>query len=73
MVMRSGSSACASSRRTIEPVPIEWQPMLNGIRFTKVWSDEDLVELKIEVSDGRSVFSNLVYVGHLDLADTVQD
>jgi hypothetical protein len=43
----------------------------NGIRFTKVWSDEDLVELKIEVSDGRSFFSNLVYVGHLDLADTV--
>jgi hypothetical protein len=45
----------------------------NGIRFTKVWSDEDLVELRIEVSDGTSLFSNLVYVGHSDLADTVSN
>jgi hypothetical protein len=45
--------------------------LTNGIRFTKVWSDEDLVELRIEVSDGTSFFSNLVYVGHADLADTV--
>ena len=43
----------------------------NGIRFTKVWSDDDLVELRIEVSDGTSLFSTWWYVGHLDLADTV--
>jgi hypothetical protein len=29
-----------------------------------VWSDDDVVELSIEVSDGISSFSNRAYVGH---------
>jgi hypothetical protein len=33
------------------------------IRFTRIWSDEDLLELRIEVSDGRSHFSIDTYVG----------
>jgi len=40
-----------------------------GIHISKIWSDDDVVELKIEVSDGASLFSNQVYVGHAELAD----
>ena len=43
--------------------------MRPGIRISKVWYDVDSVELQIEVSDGRSCFSNEVYVGHAELAD----
>lgn len=42
-----------------------------GIRFSKIWFDDDLLELRIGVSDGTSCFSNQVYVGHADFADTV--
>jgi len=42
-----------------------------GLRFSKTSSDEDVVELKIEVSDGTSVFANQVYVGYSQLADAV--
>jgi hypothetical protein len=42
-----------------------------GISFTKVWSDEDMIELRIGVSDGTSLFSNEVYVGYSHFADTV--
>jgi hypothetical protein len=45
--------------------------MGGGIRFRKVWFDDDMVELQIDVSDGVSSFSNRVYVGHGHLADTV--
>lgn len=44
-----------------------------GISFTKIWSDDDMVELRIEVSDGRSSFSNDVYVGHVQLATIVAE
>jgi hypothetical protein len=47
--------------------------MTPGIRFTKVWFDEDMVELKVEVYDGRSLFVNQVYVGHKKLADTASE
>jgi hypothetical protein len=47
--------------------------MKPGIRMTKVWFDDDMVELKIEVSDGTSLFSTKVYVGHAALEDTVRD
>lgn len=45
--------------------------MGRGIQIRKVWFDDDVVELQIDVSDGVSSFSNRVYVGHADLADTV--
>jgi hypothetical protein len=38
--------------------------MKPGIHFTKVWFDDDMIELKIDVSDGISSFSNRVYVGY---------
>src|SRR5215510_13154315 len=47
--------------------------MTKGIRFSNVWSDDDLVELRVEVSDGDSTFTNQVYVGHGMLADTVSN
>jgi hypothetical protein len=45
--------------------------MKPGISFTKIWSDDDAVELRIQVSDAQSVFVNEVYVGHQELADLV--
>lgn len=45
--------------------------MEKGIRIVRIWSDDDVVELKIEVSDGTSCFVNKVYAGHLDLADAI--
>ena len=44
-----------------------------GITFTKIWSDDDLVELRIEVYDGRSLLSNDVYVSHLQLSAVVAE
>jgi len=32
------------------------------IEFEKVWFDEDIVELRILVSNGHSMFTNKVYV-----------
>ena len=45
--------------------------MDRGLRVRRVWFDDDVVELQIDVSDGRSSFSNRAYVGHGHLADTV--
>lgn len=45
--------------------------MARGIRIERVWFDDDLVELQIDVSDGESSFSNRVYVAHSHLAETV--
>ena len=39
--------------------------------MSKIWSDDDVVELRISVSDGRSSFSMQVYVGHAALSETV--
>jgi len=41
------------------------------ITLVKIWSDDDMVELSIGISDGASSFSNKVYVGHRHLHDTV--
>lgn len=40
------------------------------IHFTKIWSDDDVIELRVDVCDGTSLFSNQVYVGHSHLAET---
>lgn len=41
--------------------------------MTKVWFDNDMIELKIDVSDGTSIFSNKVYVGHPTMDDMIAD
>jgi hypothetical protein len=41
------------------------------MRITRIWSDDDMVELAIEVADGMSRFANRVYVGYRSLADTI--
>jgi len=41
--------------------------------MTKVWFDDDVIELKIAVSDGTSLFSNKVYVGYQALNDMVSN
>ena len=41
------------------------------LSLVKLWSDEDMVELLVEVSDGASRFVNKVYAGHRHLKDTV--
>ncbi len=43
--------------------------MQKGIKMTKVWFDDDGIELKIDVSDGTSVFSNKVYAGYQTMDD----
>jgi hypothetical protein len=45
--------------------------MTPGIHFTKIWSDEDMIELRVDVSDGTSLFSNKVYVGYSDFSVVV--
>jgi hypothetical protein len=45
--------------------------MTKGIRFDRIWSDDDVVELRVTVSDGTSSFVNEVYVGHQSFSDTV--
>jgi hypothetical protein len=47
--------------------------MKAGIHLTKVWFDDDVVELRVDVSDGNSFFSNRVYVGYSTLADIVAE
>ena len=42
-----------------------------GIHISRIWSDDDVVELRILVSDGASSFSNKAYVGHAALEATV--
>lgn len=45
--------------------------MKPGIHISRLWSDDDVVELRILVSDGTSSFSNKAYVGHAALEDAV--
>lgn len=36
--------------------------MNSRITIRKIWNDDDIVELTVEVSDGKSMFANNVYV-----------
>ncbi len=45
--------------------------MKSGIHISQVWFDDDLSVLQIGVSDGTHYFSNQVYAGHAEFADTV--
>ena len=47
------------------------ETMNPGIYLQKIGFDEDVVELRIESSDGNSLFSNTVYVGHQELNDLI--
>lgn len=42
------------------------------ITFAKIWFDDDMVEFRIGVSDGKSLFVNEVYVGHEHLEDVIR-
>lgn len=46
--------------------------MKPGINFTKEWSDGDLLELRVEVCDGSSLFVNHIYVARQQLEDAVE-
>ncbi len=45
--------------------------MDRGIHIASIWSDDDMVELTIEVADGMSRFANKVYVTYGNFADTI--
>lgn len=47
--------------------------MQPGIYLKKIWSDEDVVELQVEVSDGSNLFVLETYLGHEDMKDIVSD
>ena len=47
--------------------------MGRGIQLSRIWSDEDMVELRVTVADGVSRFVNQLYVGHRRLADTTSE
>jgi len=47
------------------------EAMNPGICLKKIWFDEDVVELRIDSSDGTSLFSNKVYAGHTELDDLI--
>ena len=38
--------------------------MSGSISLSRIWSDDDLVELRIVASDASSSFANSVYAGH---------
>jgi hypothetical protein len=46
--------------------------MQKGISISKIWSDDDLVELCIAVTDRASSFSNTVYLGHGQLVELAE-
>jgi len=41
------------------------------ISLEKVWFDDDLIELKISVCNGKSIFTNKVYVGSHQILELV--
>jgi len=45
--------------------------MTPGIKLSKIWADDDMLELRVQICDGRSIFVNQIYVGHRHLAETV--
>lgn len=47
--------------------------MKSGIEIEKIWFDDDVIELSVQVSDGISVFVNKVYIGIGVLEDLIKD
>ncbi|MGR9114318.1 MAG: hypothetical protein ACU85E_01025 [Gammaproteobacteria bacterium] len=46
--------------------------MKSRIYIKKIWFDDDDIELKIEVSDGNSLFSNCVYINHQQIENLIK-
>jgi len=47
--------------------------MKPGINFKRIWSDDDLIELRIDSCDGTSLFSIKVHVGHQSVSDLIAE
>lgn len=47
--------------------------MRPSVAFKKIWADDDMVELTISISDGKSLFQCDVYVAHQTLAETANE
>ncbi len=45
--------------------------MGTGITITRIWEDDDMVELRVRVSDGESNFTNTAYVAYSVLLEAV--
>lgn len=45
--------------------------MKPGLHISKIWFDDDVIELRIGVSHGDSFFSNQVYVGHVAFQEAI--
>ena len=45
--------------------------MKPGIRFEKIWFDDDMVELIVSSSDGTALFVNNVYAAHQSVDDLI--
>jgi hypothetical protein len=42
-----------------------------GIKFTKIWEDEDLLELEIQIADGSSLLETKAYIGHSEFNEAI--
>lgn len=64
-----GDDAEASSASAAVPAPVSpiaatvGDPRRRGLTLTSVWSDESMLEFRVEVCDGTSSFVNEVYAG----------
>ena len=47
--------------------------MKPSLIVTKIWEDDDMIEVTVDVSDGKSLFSTEIYVAHNDLRKIVED
>ena len=47
--------------------------MQNGIAISKIWSDDDIDEVRVVVTDGTSAFSTTAYIGNGHLAKLVEE
>ena len=47
--------------------------MQKGLSITRIWSDDDLIELRIVVEDGHSCFSNTVYTSQTALLNLAKE
>lgn len=46
--------------------------MKPSIKFEEIWNDEDLIELRVTINNGKSQFSNCVYLGHHKIDELYQ-
>jgi len=64
--MRQGTSyACLSTRHNASSN--ENEQMRSGLRFSRIWHDDDLIELRMEVTDRTSSFATTAYTTEIEL------